>query len=130
MRLFLFVVRRMSQIVPVRRVCRNQTPIMNGACALPFMRAASLGESNPERQWLVEPLWARAGVGIVGGAPKSCKSWLGLDLALSVATTMAFATTLLPAIHWTFLPDRVANLLGVAVPAFSSYFGHKFYTYR
>jgi hypothetical protein len=51
-------------------------------------------------------------------------------LCLSVATTMAFAHAILPAIHWTFLPDRVANFFGVAIPAFSSYFGHKFWTYR
>ena len=36
--------------------------------------------------WLVETLWAEEGVGIVGGAPKCCKSWLALDLALSVAS--------------------------------------------
>jgi putative flippase GtrA len=53
-----------------------------------------------------------------------------LGLCLSVATTMALARAILPAIHWTLLPDRIANLVGVAVPAFSSYFGHKFWTYR
>jgi len=36
--------------------------------------------------WLVEGLWEEEGVGILGGAPKSCKSWLALDLAFSVAT--------------------------------------------
>ena len=36
--------------------------------------------------WLVEGLWETEGVGILGGAPKSCKSWLALDLAFSVAT--------------------------------------------
>lgn len=53
---------------------------------LPLVRAALLGDHAPDRQWLVEPLWARAGVGIVGGGPKCCKSWLGLELALSVAS--------------------------------------------
>jgi hypothetical protein len=53
---------------------------------LPVVRAADLEQSDPRRAWLVEPLWARAGVGIIGGAPKCCKSWLGLDLALSVAS--------------------------------------------
>ena len=53
---------------------------------LPVVRAALLADARPERRWLVESLWARAGVGIVGGAPKCCKSWLALDLALSVAS--------------------------------------------
>jgi hypothetical protein len=53
---------------------------------LPVVRAADLADAEPHRRWLVDSLWARAGVGIVGGAPKCCKSWLGLDLALSVAS--------------------------------------------
>jgi hypothetical protein len=36
--------------------------------------------------WLVDGLWAAQGVGIIGGAPKCCKTWLALDLAISVAT--------------------------------------------
>ena len=53
---------------------------------LPVVRAAQLEELCDERRWLVDSLWARAGVGIIGGAPKCCKSWLGLDMALSVAS--------------------------------------------
>ncbi len=53
---------------------------------LPVVRAADLDEADIERRWLVQNLWARAGVGIIGGAPKCCKSWLGLDLAVSVAS--------------------------------------------
>jgi hypothetical protein len=34
----------------------------------------------------VRQIWTRHAVGIVGGVPKSCKSWLGLDLAVSVAS--------------------------------------------
>ena len=52
----------------------------------PVVRAADLDEPDATRRWLIENLWARAGVGIIGGAPKCCKSWLGLDLALSVAS--------------------------------------------
>jgi hypothetical protein len=54
--------------------------------ALPVVRAADLDEQTSASRWLVDSLWARAGVGILGGAPKCCKSWLGLDLALSVAS--------------------------------------------
>jgi hypothetical protein len=54
--------------------------------ALPVVPAAQLAEPDPQRRWLVENLWTRAGVGIIGGPPKCAKSWLGLDLALSVAS--------------------------------------------
>ena len=53
---------------------------------LPVVRAAELDEPDAARRWLIDALWARAGVGIIGGAPKCCKSWLGLDLAVSVAS--------------------------------------------
>lgn len=53
---------------------------------LPVSRAADLDEPDQAGRWLVESLWPRAGVGIIGGAPKCCKSWLGLDLAVSVAS--------------------------------------------
>ena len=36
--------------------------------------------------WLVHGMWSKEGVGILSGLPKVCKSWLSLDLALSVAS--------------------------------------------
>lgn len=54
--------------------------------ALPVTRASELTEQTSESRWLIRSLWARAGVGILGGAPKCCKSWLGLDMAVSVAS--------------------------------------------
>jgi hypothetical protein len=68
------------------------TPVLSSAAPhdaqdlLPVVRAAALSEPEPGRAWLISMLWARSGVGILGGAPKCCKSWLGLDLALSVAS--------------------------------------------
>ena len=53
---------------------------------LPVMRASELSEQAAESRWLIRSLWARSGVGILGGAPKCCKSWLGLDIAVSVAS--------------------------------------------
>lgn len=53
---------------------------------LPTTRAADLADSFDVQQWLVSSLWGRAAVGILGGAPKCCKSWLALDLAVSVAS--------------------------------------------
>ena len=56
---------------------------------LPVQRAADLECQALEHTWLIHSLWGRAAVGIIGGAPKSCKSWLGLDMALSVASSTA-----------------------------------------
>jgi AAA domain-containing protein len=53
---------------------------------LPVTRAADLAEVSAERRWLVEQLWADQAVGIVGGEPKCCKSFLALDLAVAVAS--------------------------------------------
>lgn len=53
---------------------------------LPFVRAAHLADADETEQWLVHSLWGRAAVGILGGAPKCCKSWLALELAVSVAS--------------------------------------------
>ena len=46
---------------------------------LPVVRAADLEEPDPARRWLIEPLWIHGGVGTIGGLPKSCKSWMGMD---------------------------------------------------
>ena len=54
--------------------------------ALPVVRAVDLDDGDTLPRWLVDTLWARAAVGVLGGAPKCCKSWLALDLAVSVAT--------------------------------------------
>lgn len=43
-------------------------------------------EADEGPQWLVEDLWSEEAVGIVSGQPKLGKTWLALDLALSVAT--------------------------------------------
>ena len=51
----------------------------------PTRRPAELEDRPPERQWLVDGLWGRQAVGIVGGEPKCGKSFLALDLAVAVA---------------------------------------------
>ncbi|MGA7929463.1 MAG: AAA family ATPase [Candidatus Sulfotelmatobacter sp.] len=53
---------------------------------LPVVRAVDLDELDPARRWLIEPLWIHGGVGTIGGLPKSCKSWMGLDMTVSVAS--------------------------------------------
>lgn len=53
---------------------------------LPVRRAHQLEARADRHRWLVEQLWADQAVGIVGGHPKSCKSFCALDLAVSVAS--------------------------------------------
>ncbi|MBI2176969.1 MAG: AAA family ATPase [Candidatus Tectomicrobia bacterium] len=36
--------------------------------------------------WLIDELWADEAVGIIGGAPKCCKTYLALEMALAVAS--------------------------------------------
>ena len=52
---------------------------------LPIAPAWRLSERDPELRWLVTHLWSQDAVGIVGGEPKCCKSFLALDLAVAVA---------------------------------------------
>ncbi len=57
-----------------------------GAKELPVVRAADLTQGCPEPAWLLEGLWAESGVGLIGGEPKCCKSWLGLEMTTALAS--------------------------------------------
>ncbi len=59
---------------------------MSGEQMLPVVRVAELPSDEIAERWLVEQLWCASSVGVIGGAPKCAKTWLGLDMALSVAT--------------------------------------------
>jgi hypothetical protein len=52
---------------------------------LPVARACELDVCAKEHSWLVDQLWAAQAVGIIGGEPKCCKSFLALELAVAVA---------------------------------------------
>lgn len=52
---------------------------------LPTLPAHRLAVHPQARQWLIDALWADEAVGILGGEPKSCKSFLALQMAVSVA---------------------------------------------
>jgi len=56
---------------------------------LPVQRASQLDAAGPQTHWLVEDLWSEQAVGILGGEPKCCKSFLALDIAVSVASGAA-----------------------------------------
>ena len=53
---------------------------------LPVEPAWRLAERAEEQSWLITGLWSEQAVGIVGGEPKCCKSFLALDLAVAVAS--------------------------------------------
>ncbi|HWO86388.1 MAG TPA: AAA family ATPase [Stellaceae bacterium] len=52
---------------------------------LPVEPAWRLADRAEEPRWLVTSLWSEQAVGIIGGEPKCCKSFLALDLAVAVA---------------------------------------------
>ncbi len=63
---------------------------MSGAIAVsspfPVRRASELETVSAEQGWLIETLWTAQAVGWIAGTPKAGKSWLGLDMAVSVAS--------------------------------------------
>lgn len=59
---------------------------MKTPTTLTIARVAELPTGDEKADWLVRPLWARSAVGFLFGAPKSAKTWLGIDLAVSVAS--------------------------------------------
>jgi RecA-family ATPase len=52
---------------------------------LPVQPAHALPQLAEDRRWLIDGLWGDQAVGIVGGEPKCCQSFLALDLAVAVA---------------------------------------------
>jgi RecA-family ATPase len=54
--------------------------------SLPVVQASELEERPAHKRWLIEDLWADQAVGIIGGEPKCCKSFLALDIAVAVAS--------------------------------------------
>ena len=53
---------------------------------LPVEPAWRLSARAQTPRWLVAELWAEQAVGIVGGEPKCCKSFLALEMAVAVAS--------------------------------------------
>jgi hypothetical protein len=55
--------------------------------AFRVVRASEIPERDPdEPAWLIENLWSAGAVGVIGGCPKIGKSWLALEMAVSVAS--------------------------------------------
>ncbi|MDP9228144.1 MAG: helicase RepA family protein, partial [Actinomycetota bacterium] len=53
---------------------------------LPTCRPCQIESSANGPGWLVESLWLDQAVGVLGGEPKCCKSFLALDVAVPVAS--------------------------------------------
>ena len=56
---------------------------------LPTIAAHNLSERTEEQKWLIDHLWTIGGVGIIGGEPKCCKSFLALSMAIAVSSGLA-----------------------------------------
>lgn len=56
------------------------------ASPLPTTHIAEIAPRPLDAPWLVRSLWPASAVGLIGGPPKCAKTWLALDLALSVAS--------------------------------------------
>ena len=93
----------------------NLAPITvsQGATAmtlLPIEPAWRLADSAAELRWLITDLWSHQAVGVVGGEPKCCKSFLALDLAIAVAAGV-------PCLRRYVVPDPGRVLLYAAEDA-------------
>ena len=61
---------------------------------LPTTHIAEILPRPVDDPWLVRSLWPASAVGLIGGPPKCAKTWLALDLALSVASNTPCLGTL------------------------------------
>jgi len=66
----------------------NQLTLNFGDIAL--KRVGHGFEAGHKMAWLVENIWAQAGTGILAGPPKTGKTWLIIDLAVSIASGTPF----------------------------------------
>jgi hypothetical protein len=63
--------------------------ILDNNRSLPVVRVADIVTEETRERWLIDQLWGAAAVGVIGGAPKCSKTWLALDMSVSVATGTA-----------------------------------------
>ena len=61
----------------------------NSDNTLSVVRIGEIAIEQNNHRWLIDQLWGASSVGVIGGAPKCSKTWLALDMALSVATGTA-----------------------------------------
>lgn len=73
------------------------TMVVAHADALPVIRVDQIAREENAQRWLVESLWGEFSVGVIGGAPKCAKTWLGLDLVGPGRLRAAFSGRTRPA---------------------------------
>ncbi len=60
----------------------------------PVVRPSDLRTSAvSSAPWLIDQLWTAQAVGIIGGTPKSYKTWMALEMAVAVASGSACLAT-------------------------------------
>src|SRR2546428_2446186 len=83
--------------------CRSRHPRLRGGLVMsvatapapfPVVRPCDLQTSAASSTpWLIDQLWTAQAVGIIGGSPKSYKTWLALEMAVAVASGSACLAT-------------------------------------
>ena len=54
--------------------------------SLPMCKVYQIGAESNETSWMIEGLWLNDGVGLLGGEPKSFKTFAALSLAVAVSS--------------------------------------------
>jgi hypothetical protein len=77
--------------IEIRLSCRQSELSDVQGCAqraqpLPVVRASDIEFATHKPSWLIDQLWTHQAVGVIGGSPKSGKTWLALEMAVSVAS--------------------------------------------
>lgn len=66
-----------------------EPPGAPSAATLPVVQAAALEKGPPGCSWLIERLWLAQAVGFLGSPPKHFKTWMAMEMAVSVASGTA-----------------------------------------
>jgi len=77
--------------IELRLSIAESEPLQDKGCALkaqplPVVRASEIESPVHPQSWLIDRLWTHQAVGVIGGSPKSGKTWLALEMAVSVAS--------------------------------------------
>lgn len=77
-----FIPATVIQMIQEAMSPKKEAPPENWLISAPDL----LKTAFPAEQWLIEELWSESACGIIGGPPKTGKTWVGLDMAISIAT--------------------------------------------
>ncbi len=77
--------------IELRLSIARSEPLQDEGCAqkaqpFPVVRASEIETPVQRESWLIDRLWTHQAVGVIGGSPKSGKTWLALEMAVSVAS--------------------------------------------